>query len=110
MRRQRHGRHRARPELRAAYPPVEVTLWPREVRVSGTRKHMSPRPFDCLVQLMMNPGMVVTREALLAKVWRTHHLDDTSNVRNAISSVRTVLGLDGFIETTPDGWRIADNR
>jgi DNA-binding winged helix-turn-helix (wHTH) protein len=86
-----------------------VDTWTGCVTVNGSEVTLPPKPHGVLVWLLVNLGRVVTEKELLEVVWRTNHAEDGSQVRNAISVLRTLLGFpgDSFIETVPGGgWRI----
>jgi len=41
----------------------------RELRVKGKRVELESKPLDILLQLLLHPGEVVTKEELLDAVW-----------------------------------------
>ena len=73
---------------------VEVEPASRQVRLAGDRVHLTPTEFDVLLYLASRPGVVHTREHLLAEVWGYR---DGSGARTVDSHVRTLrrkLGRD----------------
>jgi DNA-binding response OmpR family regulator len=58
---------------------VMVDRLKREVRVHGRAVRVTPKEFALLEYLLLNSGRVVTRSALLEKVWDIH-FDPSSNV------------------------------
>jgi DNA-binding response OmpR family regulator len=48
---------------------LEIDSGRREVRRAGDRVHLTPLEFDLLQKLAAEPGIVFTRERLLAEVW-----------------------------------------
>ena len=73
---------------------VEVEPASRQVRLGGDRVHLTPTEFDVLLYLASRPGVVHTREHLLAEVWGYR---DGSGARTVDSHVRTLrrkLGRD----------------
>ena len=73
---------------------VEVEPASRQVRLAGDRVHLTPTEFDVLLYLASHPGVVHTRERLLAEVWGYR---DGSGARTVDSHVRTLrrkLGRD----------------
>jgi DNA-binding response OmpR family regulator len=63
---------------------------------------LSPRPFDLLVALVARAGELVTREELLATVWKDAAVE-ASSLNAAMSVLRQALGPEGadLIETVP---------
>ena len=57
----------ARPTL--AFGRLEVDERAREARVDGTDVRLKPREFALLMELASNPGVALSRERLLQKVW-----------------------------------------
>jgi DNA-binding response OmpR family regulator len=57
----------ARPTL--AFGRLEVDERAREARVDGTDIGLKPREFALLMELASNPGVALSRERLLQKVW-----------------------------------------
>jgi TolB-like protein/DNA-binding winged helix-turn-helix (wHTH) protein/Tfp pilus assembly protein PilF len=68
-------------------------------------------PLEVLALLLERPGEIVSREAIVAKVWGNGHFLDTDNsIRGAIRKIRRVLNDDAeeprFIQTvTGQGYR-----
>jgi TolB-like protein/DNA-binding winged helix-turn-helix (wHTH) protein/Flp pilus assembly protein TadD len=56
------------------------------------------RLFDLLLYLLRNPGRVISRDELLAALWRGRHVDER-NLDRAISSLRQVLRAAGEADT-----------
>jgi two-component system response regulator RegX3 len=56
-----------RPTL--AFGRLEVDERAREARVDGTDVRLKPREFALLMELASNPGVALSRERLLQKVW-----------------------------------------
>lgn len=52
---------------------------------------LSPRAFDLLIFLVLNPGRVITKEELLQGVWPDSFVEE-SNLAQYISAVRKALG------------------
>jgi DNA-binding response OmpR family regulator len=85
--------------------PIEVgdlRLDPRrrEATVGGRRLDLRSREFDLLTALARDPGVVLTRDALLEDVWGTDFPGETRTVDVHVSEVRKKLRPDGpSIET-----------
>ncbi|MGE3276597.1 MAG: response regulator [Vicinamibacterales bacterium] len=77
-------------------------LEPDEFRLTrdGVPVPLSPRPFDLLVALTARPGRLVTRDELLAEVWKDTAVE-ASSLNAAMSLLRQALGDDARIETVP---------
>ncbi|MGA8534371.1 MAG: response regulator transcription factor [Candidatus Tumulicola sp.] len=58
---------RERPTL--AFGRLEIDERAREARVDGTDVRLKPREFALLMELASNPGVALSRERLLQKVW-----------------------------------------
>src|ERR671923_1097877 len=85
--------------------PIEVGLLRidprrREASVGDRRLELRAREFDLLAALARDPGVVMTRDALLEGVWGTDFPGETRTVDVHIAEVRKKLGDDGpAIET-----------
>ena len=71
---------------------VEVEAATRKVRVKGQAVHVTPTEFDLLSLLAGRPGVVYTREQLLAEVWGYRDGSGTRTVDSHIRSLRRKLG------------------
>jgi DNA-binding response OmpR family regulator len=72
----------------------------REATVHERRLDLRAREFDLLVALARDPGVVLTRDALLEDVWGTDFPGETRTVDVHVAEVRKKLGEDGpAIET-----------
>ena len=85
--------------------PIEVgalRIDPRrhEATVDGRDLGLRAREFDLLAALARDPGVVLTRDALLEDVWGTDFPGETRTVDVHVGEVRRKLGPDGpSIET-----------
>ncbi len=59
------------------------------------RLDLRPREFDLLAALARDPGVVLTRDALLEDVWGTDFPGETRTVDVHVAEVRKKLGDDG---------------
>ncbi|MGI8683816.1 MAG: response regulator [Acidimicrobiales bacterium] len=73
---------------------VEVEAASRKVRVNGEAVHVTPTEFDLLTLLAGRPGVVFTREQLLAEVWGYRDGSGARTVDSHIRSLRRKLGHD----------------
>lgn len=79
----------------------DITLDPdsREVTVAGKPVKLTAREFDVLHYLMLNIGLVMSRQQLLEKVWGFDFFGDTRTVDVHINQIRKKLGPTAAIET-----------
>jgi DNA-binding response OmpR family regulator len=80
--------------------PIEVgslRLDPRrrEAAVGNRSLELRPREFDLLAALARDPGVVLSREALLEDVWGTDFPGETRTVDVHVSELRKKLAADG---------------
>ena len=67
----------------------------REAYVGDRRLELRAREFDLLAALARDPGVVLTRDALLEDVWGTDFPGETRTVDVHVAEVRKKLGEDG---------------
>lgn len=71
----------------------EVDLQTGELRKNGCEVHLQEKPFQVLVALLQQRGMLVTRENLRQQLWREDTFVDFDNGLNtAVSKLRQALG------------------
>jgi DNA-binding response OmpR family regulator len=72
----------------------------REATIGDRRLDLRAREFDLLVALARDPGVVLSRDALLENVWATDFQGETRTVDVHVAELRKKLGEDGpAIET-----------
>lgn len=76
--------------LRAEGLTVDVPK--REVRRDGEEVRLTPKEFDLLSFLMEEPGVVMTREQILARVWAQERAGDMRTVDTHVRTLRQALG------------------
>lgn len=92
---------------------IHIDLARHDVRVAGKQVQLRAKEFDLLVALAQENGRVLTREALLSRVWGYEYLGDSRTVdvhvtwlRDKLSEstalIQTVRGL-GYKLVPPDG-------
>ena len=97
LRRSEGGRRSARP---IEVGSLRVDPRRREATVGERRLTLRPREFDLLAALARDPGVVLTRDALLEDVWGTDFPGETRTIDVHVAEVRKQLGNDGpTIET-----------
>jgi DNA-binding response OmpR family regulator len=94
-----------RVERRPAPPGEAVSVGPvfidparRQVTVDGEPAHLTPTEFDLLVLLAGRPGVVFTREQLLAEVWGWRDGSGQRTVDSHVRGLRRKLGA-GLVRT-----------
>jgi DNA-binding response OmpR family regulator len=73
---------------------VEIDPSTRRVRRDGEAVHLTPTEFDLLVHLASRPGVVTTRERLLADVWGYPDGSGARTVDSHVRALRRKLGAD----------------
>jgi len=79
--------------------PLVVDLRTRRVTVSGQEVALTPKEFDILECLAIDPGRVVTRQEILESAWDAHWYGPTKVLDVHVAALRRKLGLPGLIET-----------
>jgi two-component system, OmpR family, response regulator RegX3 len=81
--------------------PFVFDLRERLVRLNGAPVRLTEREFDLCIYLFRRSDRIVSRQMLLADVWRLPVDANTRSVDTYISRLRKRLGLDG-----PSGWTL----
>ena len=71
----------------------------REVSVEGRAVELTTKEFDLLATLLENPGMVVSRDQLLDRVWGMTYPGGTRTVDVHVAQLRRKLGKPELIRT-----------
>src|SRR5687767_14175633 len=79
--------------------PAERRLLRNETPVS-----LPPRAFDVLVFLVEHAGSLVTKDELLAAIWRDTAVEE-ANLCVAISAIRRAIGHDAVLTVPKYGYR-----
>jgi DNA-binding response OmpR family regulator len=88
--------------------PVTVDPRTRKVTVHGHEVALTPKEFDILECLALDPGRVLTRQELLEHVWDAHWYGPSKVLDVHVAALRRKLGVDGLIETVYGrGFRLA---
>src|SRR5262245_32754191 len=82
------------PELLLIFEDYSVDRDRRELRRRGSLEHVEPQVFDLLLFLIDNRERVVSREDLLASVWRGRNVSE-STLASRINAARRALGDTG---------------
>ncbi|MCM2251842.1 MAG: helix-turn-helix transcriptional regulator [Ramlibacter sp.] len=91
VRRYRFGRFEVRPQL-------------RQLLVDGRPAHIGARAFDMLVVLIARRDRVLSRDELFELVWPGVVVEE-NNLRQQVSALRKVLGMDGVATVPGRGYR-----
>jgi len=73
---------------------LEIDPAARRVRVDGTEVHLTPTEFDLLALLAGRPGVVFSRDQLLAEVWGWRDGSGQRTVDSHVRGLRRKLGND----------------
>mgnify|MGYP005914474753 CR=1 FL=1 len=71
---------------------LELDLEKVEVKIKGEVKPLTPKEFELVKFLAMQPGVPVTREVLLEKVWNYEYYGDIRTVDVTVCRIREKLG------------------
>ena len=89
---------------RARSVDAELDLGRYELRRFGRRVKLEKKPMELLIYLVGRRDQLVSREDIVAKLWRSDLFVDTErNVNNMVRKIRTALGDNAakprFLET-----------
>ncbi len=111
---------RVRALARRSAPPVPPTLAYQDVTLdparrvasrAGQRLELSPKEFALLECLLSSPGLVVSAEELLERVWDEFADPFTSAVKHTMHRLRAKLGDPPVIHTVREGgYRIGEHQ
>src|SRR5215467_15571082 len=90
----RRGRAALAPKLLLIFEDYSVDWHRRELRRGGSLQHVEPQVFDLLLFLIDNRERVVSREDLLASVWRGRNVSE-STLSSRINAARHAVGDTG---------------
>ena len=91
---------------------LRMDLYTREVSRDGTPIHLARKEFELLKLLMVNPGRVMTHQAIVSEIWGPERAAETHYLRVLVRQLRLKLGDDPssprFIETAQGvGYRLS---
>jgi TolB-like protein/DNA-binding winged helix-turn-helix (wHTH) protein/tetratricopeptide (TPR) repeat protein len=82
-----------------------LNLQSGELHRGGARTRLQEHPLQVLASLLENPGEVVTREQLIARLWPSSVVDFDMGLNTAVRKLRAALGdtadTPRYIETLP---------
>ncbi|HEX7995494.1 MAG TPA: response regulator transcription factor [Streptosporangiaceae bacterium] len=79
--------------------PLTIDLRTRKVSVHGEAVALTPKEFDILECLALDPGRVVARQEVLETAWDSHWYGPTKVLDVHVAALRRKLGVPGLIET-----------
>ena len=79
--------------------PLTVDLRTKKVTVHGQEVALTPKEFDILECLALDPGRVVGRQEVLESAWDSHWYGPTKVLDVHVAALRRKLGVAGLIET-----------
>jgi DNA-binding response OmpR family regulator len=79
----------------------DLTVDPRarKVTVAGREVELTPKEFDILEALAVDPGRMVTRQEILERAWDAHWYGPTKVLDVHMAGLRRKLGVPGLVET-----------
>ena len=87
---------------------LEIDRRSHRVLLAGQELQLTPKEFDLLALLAVDPGAMVTRREILSEVWDPHWYGTSKTVDVHIASLRKKLGSPTWIETSRGvGFRLA---
>jgi DNA-binding winged helix-turn-helix (wHTH) protein/TolB-like protein len=91
-------------QTKSAVQEIELDLGRYELRRGGRRVKLARKPMDLLILLVGRREQLVSREDIVAHLWRSNLFVDTErNINNMVRKIRTALGDDAaqprFLET-----------
>jgi DNA-binding winged helix-turn-helix (wHTH) protein len=92
------------------FGPFQVDLQRGELFKEGSRVPIPSKVFQVLLALVERPGVIVTREALRARLWPGTFVSYEANVNTTVNKLRRALGDSPekpiYVETIPrQGYR-----
>jgi DNA-binding winged helix-turn-helix (wHTH) protein len=80
------------PEERVRFGPYELNVYSGELRKSGRRIRLQQQPLKILALLLENPGELVTRETLRARLWPDGlYVDFEHGLNRSVNKLRRAL-------------------
>jgi len=83
-----------KPAPRVETPDLTVDFSARLVTVQDARIHLTPKEFDVMRALMLEPGKVIASRRILQVVWGPEHGDETEKVHVVIGQLRKKIEKD----------------
>ena len=97
------------PEL-LRHGPLTVDPRTRRVTVADQEIVLTPKEFDILECLAVDPGRVVTRQEILERAWDAHWYGPSKVLDVHMAALRRKLGVPGLVETVYGrGFRLGES-
>jgi two-component system KDP operon response regulator KdpE len=74
--------------------PIKIDLPRHEVTVDGAAVHLTPIEFKILVELIRQPGRVITHRQLVKAVWGPGPVDQSHTLRVHVAALRRKIEHD----------------
>jgi DNA-binding response OmpR family regulator len=104
----RAGREAARPATEIMVGPLHIDRRRRLVAFAGREVALTPKEFDLLVFLAVEPGTPKTRDQLMRAVWDEHWFGSTKTLDVHVASLRKKLDADLIETVRAIGYRLID--
>lgn len=91
---ERYAQATGEDEIELRYDQLYINVGMRIVEMNGERIELSPKEFDLLVHLAMNPGKTYSRMQLLDKVWGYEFEGFEHTVNSHINRLRSKIEKD----------------
>src|SRR5580700_635540 len=85
-----------------AFGRFRVLLHRRELLADGKPVKLGGRAFDVLISLIETPGAVLSKDALMARVWPDRIVEE-NNLQAQISALRAAFGPERYLIRTVPG-------
>lgn len=83
----------SKPIPKPSAPALELDLGRYELRRNGRRLKIEKKPMELLIFLVARRNQLVSREDIVAKLWRSDlFIDAEPNINNVVRKLRTALG------------------
>lgn len=79
---------------------IHVNFTSRTVTVEGSHINLTHTEFEILTYLMLNKGIVITREQIITKIWGYEFAGDHRTINSHIRNLRQKLGQKAACITT----------
>ena len=86
---------------------ITIDLRTRTVQVDGDPVALTPKEFQLLAELAVDPGAVVTRDELIERVWDEHFWGSTKTLDVHVASLRKKIGAPRIVTVRGVGFYLA---
>lgn len=98
----------AEPASAIAVGALSLDRRTRQVEVAGQQVSLTPKEFDLLAFLSIDPGAVRTRDEILREVWDEHWWGSSKTLDVHVASLRRKLGIDAIETVRGVGFRLVE--